>query len=80
MSEEGLISKVEIEETSRTIADLIGVEVGQDIDSFWKTLDERTQVAVGQNQDQWQVQIEMELNVSDAESMIIFNRIVLVWQ
>ena len=58
---------------------MTGIEVGQGIDSFQESSEERTELAVGHDQHQGQVQIETELDVSDEKKMIILPRIVQTW-
>ena len=60
-SEEEVISEKNIEEISGTPADLTGIEVGQGISGFQDILEKMTKVAVGQDQDQGQLQIETKL-------------------
>ena len=42
--------------------------------------EERTEIAVSQDQDQGQVQIDKELDSSDIKNMIILLRIVQTWK
>ena len=60
----------DIEET-KGIAILIGVEAGQEIDSFHIILEEMIEVALGQDQVQEQVPIETEKDASSEGNMII---------
>ena len=52
---------------------MTGIEVGWDR-QFSRYDKEMTEVAVGQDQDQGQVQIEMGLDASDVENDIIYQR------
>ena len=49
------------------------------IGSFQEISEERIDIAVGQDKDQVQVEIETELDVSDAKNMIILPRIAKRW-
>ena len=61
---------------SGTTVDLTGIKVDQGINSSQEILEGMTEVAVGQNQDQGQVQIGIALGASDVENMIILPKIV----
>ena len=61
------------QEISGKTAELIGIEVGQGIDIYQEILEEITEVTIGQDQDQGQLQTETD--VSDVENFTILPRI-----